>query len=219
MRKLIEQITDDIDGGPATTEVVFGWQGKWYRLDLNDENAEVITTELTTWASKAMHLASGDKIRRARPKAGQPTERGKRESNRQLREWARENGYSVPSTGPIPAEVRDAYANRDRKVAAGDAHDHDECEDLDNCGIHGVAQTADAGEDQPGEDTSPLRVVKGTTAEQPKVDVSDAAIIKWARKSGAVGPVGPNRRHATPVMRAAYEKAHGLVPDGVVAQA
>ncbi|GAA1504214.1 Lsr2 family protein [Nocardioides humi] len=99
-------LVDDIDGSEATQTVSFGLDGANYEIDLNDKNAGKLRDAL------AAYVGHGRKVGRA---GG--AKRGGRAvvaaaggaSAKEVRAWARDNGFTVPERGRIPAEVREAY--------------------------------------------------------------------------------------------------------------
>ena len=100
-RKTQILLVDDIDGTDATNTVTFGLDGVAYEIDLNDENAQQLRTELEKWAAPA---------RRTGGRAKRGTGSGTSGDAAKIRQWASENGYKVSERGRIPAEIREAYA-------------------------------------------------------------------------------------------------------------
>ncbi len=106
-RKIVHQIIDDIDGtllDPGEGESVhFSIDGKGYEVDLTEENARKLREALAPFISAGRRSVGSLSAKRARPTAS---------SSRDLahvREWARENGYTVSDRGRVPATVLDAY--------------------------------------------------------------------------------------------------------------
>lgn len=99
-RKTQILLVDDIDGTDATNTVTFGLDGVAYEIDLNDENAQQMRSELEKWTALA---------RRTGGRAKRGTGSGTSGDAAKIREWARVNGYEVSERGRIPAEVREAY--------------------------------------------------------------------------------------------------------------
>ncbi|WP_134741179.1 Lsr2 family protein [Nocardioides sp. 503] len=98
-------LVDDIDGSDATETVVFGLDGTSYEIDLNDKNAAGLRDALSPYVGHARK--SGSAGRRAAKKSGSAAANGP--SAREVRDWARSNGYTVPDRGRIPADVRSAF--------------------------------------------------------------------------------------------------------------
>jgi len=99
-------LVDDIDGTDATQTVTFGLDGANYEIDLNDENASALREALAAYVGHGRKVGRGGggaKRAAGRAAAGGGT------SAKEIREWARENGFAVPERGRIPADVREAY--------------------------------------------------------------------------------------------------------------
>lgn len=96
-------LVDDIDGSEASETVSFGLDGTSYEIDLNDENAAALRDAL------ASYIGHGRK-------AGGSSRRGRRSaaanlgpSSKEIRDWARSNGYEVSDRGRVSAEIRQAF--------------------------------------------------------------------------------------------------------------
>lgn len=100
-RKTQVLLVDDIDGTDANNTVTFGLDGVAYEIDLSDDNASKLRSDLEKWTALA---------RRTGGRAKRGTGSGNAGDAAKIREWARENGYEVSERGRIPAEVREAYA-------------------------------------------------------------------------------------------------------------
>jgi hypothetical protein len=95
-------LVDDIDGSEAVETVNFGLDGSSYEIDLNKKNAAALRDALASYVGNARKM-SASRGRRAAAK----TNIGP--SAREVRDWARSNGYPVPDRGRIPADVREAF--------------------------------------------------------------------------------------------------------------
>lgn len=98
---------DDIDGtdlGDTANTLSFAFEGKEYSIDLSSENAEAFREAVAPYID-AGHRVTGSKTAR---KATAKTSAG---NTKQIREWARANGFDVSDRGRIPAEVAQAYAD------------------------------------------------------------------------------------------------------------
>ena len=96
-------LEDDLDGTPATETVSFGLDGTTYEIDLNDKNAAALREALAQYVGAGRK--SGSTGRRTRSAAKSTTG----PSAREVRDWARSNGHTVPDRGRIPADVREAF--------------------------------------------------------------------------------------------------------------
>jgi hypothetical protein len=93
-------MVDDIDGEVATQTVPFGLDGVSYEIDLSEENAARLREELARFIAAAQRTG----VRKIRLATGQSAARAgaDRAQSRQIREWAREQGYGVSQRGRIP---------------------------------------------------------------------------------------------------------------------
>ncbi|WP_461188776.1 histone-like nucleoid-structuring protein Lsr2 [Arthrobacter sp. Z4-13] len=98
-------LVDDLDGGSADENVKFGLDGVNYEIDLSAANAAELRSSLERFIGAA-RKASGSSGRAARTKAPGG---GRSHDSAQIRQWARENGYTVNSRGRIQAEIQEAY--------------------------------------------------------------------------------------------------------------
>lgn len=98
-------LVDDIDGSEATESVSFGLDGTSYEIDLNEKNAAKLRETLSGYVGHARKVgaAKGRGRRSAASSDSGP-------SAREIRDWARSNGFDVPDRGRVSAEVRQAFA-------------------------------------------------------------------------------------------------------------
>ncbi len=94
-------LVDDIDGSDATQTVSFGLDGATYEIDLNDKNAAKLRDALAGFVGHARKVTTS-RGRKTRTTTSGP-------SARELRDWARSNGFKVSDRGRVPAEVREAF--------------------------------------------------------------------------------------------------------------
>ncbi len=113
-QKTIVQFTDDLDGSEASQTVEFGYQGKTYKLDLNDKNAAELEEALAPYIAAAQQAGGGSRgggQRRGR-QASAPKQRsdGSRDYDpKAVREWAQSQGLEVPARGRIPGKVLEQF--------------------------------------------------------------------------------------------------------------
>ena len=98
-------LVDDLDGSEATESVSFGLDGTSYEIDLNDANAARLRDALAEFVGHARKVGSSS--RRSGRRTSAATAGGP--SAREIRDWARSNGYDVPDRGRVSSEVREAY--------------------------------------------------------------------------------------------------------------
>ncbi len=97
-------LVDDLDGGSADENVRFGLDGVSYEIDLSSENATELRSSLERF------IAAGRKTSAARAATRTKAVPGARgNDSAQIRQWARDNGYTVNSRGRIQAEIQEAY--------------------------------------------------------------------------------------------------------------
>jgi hypothetical protein len=96
-------LVDDIDGSEATETVSFGLDGTTYEIDLNDKNAAKLRDVLASYVGHGRKVGSAPRRgRRSAAASNGP-------SAKEIRDWARSNGFDVPDRGRVSAEVREAY--------------------------------------------------------------------------------------------------------------
>ena len=111
-RQLIEQVTDDLDGGKADTTVSFSWDGTAYEIDLSRKNASALEKTLRPYLSAARKVRSGSASTRRTtrsPRGGGSSGRRQSRDLGAVREWAKENGHQVSERGRISSAILQAY--------------------------------------------------------------------------------------------------------------
>jgi hypothetical protein len=95
------QYIDDIDGSPAEGTVRFGLDGLSYEIDLNKRHADQLASVIRPYVDAARKVPS------ARPSArgGRPA----RQSQSDVRAWARAQGLQVSNRGRIPGHLLARY--------------------------------------------------------------------------------------------------------------
>lgn len=111
-RRIVHQIVDDLDGtvldvGSGET-VLFSLDGVAYEIDVSTENATVLRDSLAPYISASRRVgspsasSSSSSTARKRRRAGQQDYSG-------IRDWAKENGFTVSERGRVPSAVIEAY--------------------------------------------------------------------------------------------------------------
>ncbi len=95
-------LIDDIDGSEATQTVTFGLDGTAYEIDLNDAHAAQFRDFLAGYVGVARRTGISRRGRR-----GTVTSLGA--STKQVRDWARSNGYTVSDRGRVAADIQQAF--------------------------------------------------------------------------------------------------------------
>lgn len=98
-------LVDDLDGSEATESVSFGLDGTSYEIDLNEKNAAKLRDALAPYVGHARKVGAASRRNGRRASAAAP----EGASAREIRDWARSNGFDVPDRGRVSAEVRSAF--------------------------------------------------------------------------------------------------------------
>jgi hypothetical protein len=107
-------LIDDIDGSPAADTYVFGLDGTWYEIDLNDKNAKKLNDALSVFVAAGRRGEAGRRGVRGRGrqvKAGRPATRltPDREQTTAIRNWARSQGLTVSDRGRLSQSIIDQF--------------------------------------------------------------------------------------------------------------
>ena len=100
-------LVDDIDSSEATETVAFGLDGTNYEIDLNETHAGQLRDALAPYVGHARKASGNKRGGGGRKSSGGA---GSGPSAKEVRDWARANGWDVPDRGRVAAEVREAYA-------------------------------------------------------------------------------------------------------------
>lgn len=103
-QKVTIVLVDDIDGGEATQTVQFGLDGSTYEIDLNDANADKLREAIAPFVGHARKVTGAP--RRGAKKSSAVSDGP---SPKEIRAWAKENGYETSERGRVPEEIRQAY--------------------------------------------------------------------------------------------------------------
>jgi len=102
-------LVDDLDGSEASESVSFGLDGTSYEIDLNDQNAARLRDALAEFVGHARKVGSASRRGSGSGRRSGSGAAAGGPSAREIRDWARSNGYDVPERGRVSAEVREAY--------------------------------------------------------------------------------------------------------------
>ncbi|WP_422785724.1 histone-like nucleoid-structuring protein Lsr2 [Pseudonocardia spirodelae] len=107
------RLVDDITGGDADETVAFGLDGRRFEIDLSTANADALRDALAPFLGAARPAGTPKAGRAAAPAAtgsgASGSDAATREHNREVRAWARENGWTLSERGRIPSEVVEAH--------------------------------------------------------------------------------------------------------------
>ena len=107
-------ITDDLNGATPAETYYFIVGDKEYAVDLGEDNAKDFQSILAQFEEKmAPYIRAGRSIGKANPR--RPTSNKPSYDAATVCIWANENGYEVSDRGRIPADILEAYENRNRK--------------------------------------------------------------------------------------------------------
>jgi hypothetical protein len=164
-------VTDDITGDEGAEPFVFVVDGDAYQIDLTDKSKGMFLDAVRMYIDAATPVTlPEDQPRHRRARTGKPgrtggagggldttgmTQKEAREHTQAVREWGRAHGFQCTDRGRVPAEIVEAWRNRDQgnTVQVGPPEDDD-----DNTG----------------------EIVDDT----PPVPVTDKVIVEWAKAKG-----------------------------------
>ncbi|MDP9416433.1 MAG: Lsr2 family protein [Actinomycetota bacterium] len=111
-------LVDDVDGGDAEETVSFSLDGVAYEIDVSADNAARLREALAPYVGVARRIGgrsgrgSGGGSGGGRGANRGGAARGGRSgesSTSDIRQWARDNGYTVPDRGRLPGSIVEAY--------------------------------------------------------------------------------------------------------------
>src|SRR5512134_2459779 len=108
VQRTITERFDDLDGSPAVETVRFGYAGREYEIDLNEEHAAALDEALAAYVEHARR-ADGGQPRQRRARKAESEGRRSPEELRTIRQWAREQGLRVSDRGRIAADIVEKY--------------------------------------------------------------------------------------------------------------
>jgi hypothetical protein len=95
-------LEDDLDGGPATETLRFGFGGAEYEIDLSTKNAAAFRKRISPFIEHSRKAGRGQARGTARSAAS-------RQRSGDIRAWAKDQGIAVSGRGRIPASVVAQY--------------------------------------------------------------------------------------------------------------
>ncbi|WP_018330349.1 histone-like nucleoid-structuring protein Lsr2 [Actinomycetospora chiangmaiensis] len=122
-QKTVVTLVDDLTGEESEdiTTVEFALDGVTYEIDLDDKNTAELRDTLAQYVAAARRTGgrrAGATGRRRSGGAGTGTPRATspggydRETSKQIREWARSEGFEVSDRGRVPNNVVEAWEAR-----------------------------------------------------------------------------------------------------------
>ncbi len=107
-QRTIVELTDDINGGPATETVRFGLDGDALEIDLNEENANKLRDAMAPYVGAARRAGGSPRRQRTAPTAKAQTSAADVDP-KAVRAWAAANGVEVSARGRLKGEVVEQY--------------------------------------------------------------------------------------------------------------
>lgn len=106
-RKII-LLEDDLDGGEADETIQFSLDGTSYEIDLSASNATKLRESLEKYV-KSGRKTSGRAAAKQRGRAASVGRAASSGNTQKIREWARENGFSISDRGRVPGNILEAF--------------------------------------------------------------------------------------------------------------
>jgi nucleoid-associated protein Lsr2 len=117
-QKTVVSLVDDLEGTEANETVEMALDGVTYQIDLSDKNAEALRDIFAPYIAAARRTGGRRSPSRSRSSSASSSGSGVatrgREALKQIREWAKSNGWTVSDRGRLPNNVVEAYDNRDK---------------------------------------------------------------------------------------------------------
>jgi hypothetical protein len=131
-QKTVVTLVDDLTGEESEdiTTVEFALDGVTYEIDLDDKNSAGLRDSLAQYVAAARRTGGRRAAGRRRSGgggAGTGTPRATspggydRETSKQIREWARSEGFEVSDRGRVPNNVVEAWESRGKNGTAAAA--------------------------------------------------------------------------------------------------
>ncbi|NMO90252.1 Lsr2 family protein [Actinomycetospora sp. TBRC 11914] len=127
-QKTVVTLVDDLTGEESEdiTTVEFALDGVTYEIDLDEKNSAELRDQLAQYVAAARRTGGrrASSGRRRSGGAGTGTPRATspggydRETSKQIREWARTEGFEVSDRGRVPNNVVEAWESRGKNGAA-----------------------------------------------------------------------------------------------------
>lgn len=100
-QKVRIELTDDLDGTQATTNVHFTYAGVAYEIDLSDKNVQAFDKAVEKYVQAARKAGRQGTVKPRKAPTGPPAA--------EVRAWAVAQGIEVPAKGRIPAGIVEKY--------------------------------------------------------------------------------------------------------------
>ena len=112
-RRVVEELVDDLDEGPAEVTVRIGWDGEWRELDLSQRNLDTLAKVFDRYWEAGRKVngqaAGGGGRKRGRAKASTKRQGSAADYDRQqFKTWAVENDIKL-NRGRPPRQLVDRF--------------------------------------------------------------------------------------------------------------
>lgn len=107
MRKIVETISDDLDGSANASAVPFSYDGVDYTIDLSNKNKTAFDKVMKPYVAAASKVGGRRASRRRSPSSATT-----RPNLNEVRSWAKTQGMKVSDRGRVSAEVLSAFHAR-----------------------------------------------------------------------------------------------------------
>jgi hypothetical protein len=101
-------LVDDFDESEATQTVEFGYRGRQYAIDLNNEHAEEFDFLLSRYIEAARDITQ-PAVQQSPTRRERPSRRRSAQETARIREWARNHDMKASDRGRIPLNVLEQY--------------------------------------------------------------------------------------------------------------
>ena len=108
-QRVIRSFIDDIDGSEAERTFHFSIDGTAYEIDLSAENIKEFHDAIAGFVESARKVRGASTPGRKPRNSAAGTVRQSREQTQAVRDWGRQNGWSVSDRGRIPLELQAAF--------------------------------------------------------------------------------------------------------------
>ena len=117
-QKTIVTVVDDLTGEESDEihSVEFTLDGVGYVIDLTDKNAQQLRDALSAYVAAARRVGGRQRGRGRQPRSASGARASSsgynRETQRAIRQWARQHGHTVSDRGRLPASVVKAWEDQ-----------------------------------------------------------------------------------------------------------
>lgn len=107
-KEVVVVVRDDLDGSVGATPVAFGWKGRDFEIDLNEEHAAEFEEAIRPYLQRARAQPATPPAKTRTPRSAAAARRA---ALTRVRAWALEQGYQLPNKARVPYQIHRAYNN------------------------------------------------------------------------------------------------------------